>query len=96
MSNINRKNINSFIEGNLNKLSDSLSLLAKHKREQVAWRLEICKDCVEVGKCKYCNCSTPGKLYVEKSCNDGRRFPDMMDKITWEDYKKVNKIIIKS
>lgn len=92
---ITPKNIMNFIEGNIKMLGDRLNLLAKHQREQVIWRSELCKDdCMIEGKCKYCGCSVPGKLYVVKSCNRGQRFPDMMDENEWEQYKKLNNITI--
>jgi hypothetical protein len=95
MAEINLKNISQFIEGNVNMLSDRFNLLPNHKREQVSWRLEVCKDdCVIEGICKYCGCSVPGKLYVDKSCNNGKRFPDMMDEIEWEDFRKKNNLTI--
>lgn len=94
MSNkITPKNIMNFIEGNMKMLGDRINLLPKFQREQVMWRSEICKDdCMVEGKCNYCGCSVPGKLYVTISCNNGERFPDMMDESEWEEYKKVNNI----
>jgi hypothetical protein len=96
MSNkITAKNIINFIEGNLKMLGNKINLLSTSQKEQVIWRSEICKDdCMIQGKCKYCGCSVPGKLYVVKSCNNGERFPDMMNQNEWEEYKKVNNILI--
>jgi hypothetical protein len=95
MAEINLKNILQFAEGNVNMFIDKLNLLPKHKREQVMWRLEICKDdCVIKGRCKYCGCSVPGKLYVDRSCNSGERFPDMMEELEWEEFKKNNNLTI--
>jgi hypothetical protein len=66
-----------------------------YKKEHFEWRKSICaNDCMIEGKCKYCGCSVPGKLYVKKSCNDGERFPDMMDELEWNYYKKINGIVI--
>lgn len=84
-----------FIEGNFKMLGDELGLLPQYKREQVMYRAEICeKDCIEYGYCVNCGCSVPGKLYVTKSCNDGYRFPDLMDEESWEEYKTENNIKI--
>ena len=33
-------------------------------------------------------------MYVTKSCNNGTRFPDLMDSESWEKYKKENNIKI--
>jgi hypothetical protein len=46
------------------------------------------------GKCAYCGCKVPGKLYVKKSCNKGERFPDLMSTELWEKFKKNNNITI--
>lgn len=87
------KDIINYAEGNSKQLVDKFDLLSKHKKEQFEWRKSICaNDCVLEGKCKYCGCSVPGKLYVKKSCNEGERFPDMMDQLEWNIYKKENNI----
>lgn len=83
------KKIFQFIEGNLKLLGDKFDLLSEHQKEQVLYRLEICKnDCLVEKKCLYCGCSFPGKLYVKKSCNNNERFPDMMNSIEWDKYKE--------
>lgn len=95
MGQINIKNIKQFIEGNLNLLGDRINILPNYMKEQVIWRMNICKDdCVIQGKCKYCGCSVPGKLYVSSSCNGGERFPDLMSEQDWEIYKMENNIKI--
>lgn len=87
------KNVKAFIEGNSKLLGSKFGLVDTHIREQVAWRAEICKDsCLPAGKCEKCGCAVPGKLYVKKSCNDGEKFPDLMDKEEWEQYKLDNDI----
>lgn len=84
-----------FIQGNIKLLGDKLNVLPAHEREQVIYRSVICKDdCMKAGKCKYCGCSVPGKLYVTKSCNKGERFPDMMPANEWSKYKTDNNIVI--
>ncbi len=76
-------------------LGDTFHLLPEHEREQVMWRAEICKDdCMKNGYCKYCGCDVPGKLYVNDSCNNGERFPDLMTKAEWEKHKVDNNITI--
>jgi hypothetical protein len=92
---ITPKKILQFIEGNIKMLGDTFHLLPEHEKEQVMYRLQICKDeCVQLGYCVYCGCSIPGKLYVKKSCNHGDRFPNIMPKPDWEDFKKLNNIIL--
>lgn len=92
---ITPKKILQFFEGNLKMLGDQLHLLSEHEKEQVLYRLDVCKDdCVKYGYCINCGCSVPGKLYVKESCNAGSRFPDLMNKEDWEKYKTENNIII--
>lgn len=90
---ITLKNIYAFFQGNLRMLGDRYNRLPAHQKEQVLWRLEICKDtCVKNGKCQYCGCKVPGKLYATSSCNGGKKFPNLMMKNEWEMYKKINNI----
>lgn len=97
MVKITPSNIKKFIEGNLKMLGDELNILPKYQKEQVIWRSILCKDdCLASGKCKYCGCSVPGKLYVKKSCNNGEIFPDIMSEEEWGEFKKKNNIIIKN
>jgi hypothetical protein len=92
---ITPKKIFQFIEGNLKMLGDQFDLISPHQKEQVLYRSQICKDdCMKYGYCKECGCSVPGKLYVKKSCNGGKRFPDLMSKEEWEKYKLDNNIIV--
>lgn len=89
------KNILSYIEGNMNYWLNLYDLYPEHKKEQVMWRLQICKmDCVKEGQCQYCGCPPQKKAFVDESCNHGDRFPDMMDKEEWELYKKEKNIQI--
>jgi len=92
---ITPKKILQFIEGNMKMLGDQINLLPGYQKEQVLYRLELCKDdCVPQGNCKYCGCSVPGKLYVRESCNGGERFPDFMDFEEWQKFKEDNNIKI--
>lgn len=87
MTKITINNISNFIEGNINKTKHSLEMLNEHIEEQVEYRKTFCKDCEELGKCVYCNCSYPGRLYSTPSCNYGDRFPDLMNKEDWDEFK---------
>lgn len=89
----NIDNISSFIEGHAKYFYDNLLGMQKHQKEQVAYRLLICQsDCVPQKSCKYCGCPPEKKVFVYKSCNNGERFPDMMSKEKWEQFKKDNNI----
>ena len=90
---INLRNILSFIEGNTNYLMDIFGMYPDYKKEQVLWRLSLCKDdCVKEGECQYCGCPPHKKAFVDKSCNKGDRFPDMMGEEEWKEYKLKHKI----
>ena len=82
-------NILSYLEGNTKYLLNIFGVFPTYMQEQVLWRLNICKeDCIKNGACEYCGCPPEKKAFVEESCNHGDRFPDMMGKEEWEQYKK--------
>lgn len=93
---ITPKKIYEFFEGNIKMLGDEFGMLADYQKEQVLFRMEKCKeDCMKFEYCIYCGCSVPGKMYVKKSCNDGARFPNIMNEQDWAQYKIDNNIEIK-
>lgn len=86
------KDVYNFIEGNSRMFADSLGYQPEHVKEQVAYRLLICKDdCVIVGSCKHCGCPLPNRAYSTESC-DIERFPDLMKRKDWIKYKEENGI----
>lgn len=88
--------IKSFARGHSNLLLRRLGLYPQFKQEQVLYRLSVCKDdCVRTGRCMNCGCPTYEKMHDPISCNQGVKFPDMMDKEDWDEYKNDNNIIIK-
>lgn len=87
------KNISQYIEGNTKMFMDYLGFQPQHIKEQIAYRMLICKDdCMKTGSCKYCSCDIPGKMFVKESCNNNERFPDLMNKVEWIKYKEENGI----
>ncbi len=86
------KNLEQYLEGNSKLFYDKFIGLPDHTKEQIAYRSLKCPDCIEEGACKCCGCDLPGKHYVKRSCNRGVRFPDLMDKEEWKQYKKENNI----
>lgn len=88
----NIKNIASFIEGNAKYFYDQLLPLPQHTKDQIIWRLSKCEsDCLVEGVCRKCTCPPIKKAFVNESCNP-ERFPDLMNKEDWEQYKKDNNI----
>jgi hypothetical protein len=92
--NVRLKNVKSFFQAYSRIVYDKLVGLPEHIQEQVAYRHNLCKDdCFvpnEEGKigCKYCGCNPFDKAFATRSCNDGERFPDLMNEIEWLRYKK--------
>lgn len=90
---ITLSNIKSYIEGNSQRALEHLNLQPEHIQEQIAYRRLVCyKDCMVTGRCTECGCEVLGKTSVAKSCNNGKRFPDLMSRINWEEFKKENKV----
>lgn len=94
---ITLSNISSFIEGNLKYYANKLFNSPEYIKEQVYYRLNLCKDdCLIENKCKYCTCPPRKKSWATTSCNKGERFPDLLNKPDWEEYKKTNNIKIET
>lgn len=89
---ITLNNIKQYLEGNTQLMLDGLGLKPEYFREQIAYRMLQCPDCISNKSCKYCGCDVPGKFYVEESCNNGKRFPDIMNEKEWREYKIKYKI----
>lgn len=89
---ITLKNIYSFIQGNLQMRLDGMGLKPQYYQEQIAYRMLQCQDCYKQKRCKECGCSLPGKFYVDKSCNNGEIFPDLMNEEDWLKYKEEHEI----
>lgn len=91
------KKIASYIEGNYKYYKDKLLDSPDYIKEQVYYRLYLCKeDCVKANKCKYCSCPPYKKSWVTESCNNGDIFPNLMDKEKWESFKRDKKINIEA
>lgn len=97
---INLKNIKSFFQGNARMIADSLAKrgaeflkLDSHIKEQVFYRKSLCSDCEEIGECKICGCSVPGKWFSDRSC--GGPWKDMLNADEWEKFKVKNNIHVK-
>lgn len=87
--------IKSFIEGNYLYYKDLLFSSPEYIKEQVYYRLYLCKDdCLVRNACIYCECPPNKKSWVAQSCNEGKRFPDIKNKPDWEKFKQENNIDI--
>lgn len=88
------KNIWSYIQGNLRyKLYYSKNKLIKrlmrnHIREQIEVRIDsMDRKCYYMGECKICGCATTALQMADKAC-DNPCYPEMMDKVTWNKFKR--------
>ena len=87
------KNIKAYIEGNSKMFLSKVGFQAEHLKEQITYRMLICNDtCGKQGYCEKCGCDYPGKLYVNESCNNGEKFPDLMSRQDWIKFKQENGI----
>jgi len=89
---INLNNVKSFLSAHYSMFLNIFDLYPEHKKEQVAYRLSLCDDCIKEGECPYCGCPPEKKAFADKSCNKGDRFPDMLNKTEWEEFKKENNV----
>jgi len=101
LSQITPNNIKAFVEGYTKLIYNELVGLPFHIQEQILYRQSKCQSCITVGHveegpghCEHCGCSIPGKWYVTKSCNNGTKFPDLMDKNNWNKFKVENDITL--
>lgn len=90
---ITASNIFKYIQGNARLIASEFGFESKHMKEQVAYRMIICAEsCSAHGQCKECGCELPGKYFVTESCNNGSKFPNLMNKADWEIFKFNNGI----
>lgn len=90
---ITLKNIQEYIQGNINDFLLRFDILPKHTQEQVQYRLSQCPpQCKTDGKCVHCGCSYPAKTMVTQSCNKTKKLPNLMPEKEWELYKQTNNI----
>ena len=90
------KKLGDFIEAHVKMLGERFRELPQYQKEQITYRYNICKNtCVAAGKCEHCGCKVPGRLYASRTCNEGKKFPDLMGAGEWERFKKDNNIIFK-
>ena len=84
------QNIVNFIEGNSRLFTKNIQ--PRHIQEQISYRMLLCSnDCAKEGHCIKCGCDYPGRVYTSESCNLDR-FPNLMSRIEWEEFKLTNQI----
>lgn len=71
----------------------NISGYKQHTVEQFLFRIYCCKNCFSEKKCKFCKCNPLDKILEPISCNK-KVFPDTMNSLKWEEYKKQHNLII--
>lgn len=90
---ITSKNIFNYIQGNARLIASEFGFESEHMKEQVAYRMLICKkSCSVNGACEHCGCDLPGRFFTTDSCNNGEKFPDLMNAEDWNKFKIENGI----
>lgn len=85
--------------GNVYKLADSYlrgklyesGRAEKHISEQIDYRKQVCKPCLENGRCLVCGCKTPGRFYSASECADNK-YPRLMGKEQWLEWKNARSL----
>lgn len=89
------KDIKNYIEGNFRYFKNKFLASPDYINEQIQYRLSLCKDdCLINNVCNHCECPPRKKVWINESCNNGERFPDLMNKENWEKFKIDNNIKI--
>lgn len=92
LEDVTLSNIKSFFQGYARSYLDIVCLLPHYTKEQVFYRIYVCKEtCVPYKQCEVCKCDAIKKSYSTKSCSPDK-FPNLMSKLDWERYKIDKKI----
>jgi len=58
-----------------------------HYKEQIVYRMRLCPDCLEAGKCINCSCISPELFYDRENYCSEDRWKEMKEKEEWEKEK---------
>lgn len=85
-------NITNFIEGTVVRILEDadFNILDDYIKEQVVWRMSMCKPCVEAGACLYCTCTSPDMFYSSGKLDAQGNFAEFMEQEDWELFKEYN------
>jgi hypothetical protein len=83
-------NIRNFVNGYWNKLKDDSHYMSlqPHIKEQILYRMNLCKECYVNGSCIECGCKTPEMFYAQAKVDSKGRWDKMMNKEKWEEFKQ--------
>lgn len=87
-----------FIKFNFSKIGKFFieRFFKKTQIEQIAFRMYLCKNCLETKKCKHCSCNPIDTIIEPFSCNEGKVFPNFMQEKQWENFKQQHNIVVKN
>ena len=93
---LNKKNVKNFIEGNINYLRQRSTFfkLPVHIQEQAVYRAMLCFDCLQLGRCKSCNCKTPESFYSPDNGDELGKWGPMLGMHDGTKYKQQHNIVI--
>lgn len=57
--------------------------------EQVAYRFDQCRDCVDAGHCHHCGCTMPDAALVKSNKCSAGKWDKMLNKEDWNTYKEI-------
>ncbi len=78
------QNVTNFLQGTLKHTIASHMELPPHEQQQIALRADLCKTCLDAGKCIICNCKTPEMFYAPKKVDADGKFAQFLNKEQWE------------
>jgi hypothetical protein len=90
----NLSNIKNFASGYWNKLRDDSHFMSlqPHVKEQVLYRMNLCRECYVNGSCLECGCKTPEMFYAVAKVDSKERWGKMLSAKEWEEFKINNEL----
>lgn len=85
-----------FYESNFKKMESDFKIrnYKKLQIEQIGFRMYLCRKCIISKKCNFCGCNPIDVLSEPMSCNKGKVFPDFLNELDWNRFKKEHNIEI--
>ncbi len=88
LSDITTYNTLNFLQGYYNTAKHYLDTLPQHIQEQAIHRAVLCSDCLKLGKCKVCKCSTPAMFLAPNKHDSMNKWGAMLEKEEWDIFKE--------
>lgn len=88
LSDITTYNTLNFLQGYYNTAKSYLDTLPRHIQEQAIHRAVLCSDCLKLGKCKICKCSTPAMFLAPNKHDSLNKWGAMLEEDEWNKFKE--------